>query len=260
MKAAPAAAYQVFGHGGFAGNTALLHELEALPEPEAMLAHAREGAGIDQAYFAPGDAPGHWRVRFFSPNGEILICGHALLALTRHLGEREGRERMALQSPHFAHEGRWRAGQARVSLPAYAFQAADDRLLLSLLHKARLTACGLALFPNRVWLAACAEPAEIEDFDRARFDWEALNPLSPGALILSAPLGPREYLFRYFAPWHGKPEDCGTGSAHCYLAPFWLSEGGEGIAWQASPMGRARMEVGLREGRAWVGGRVERLE
>src|SRR5690606_22686510 len=132
------------------------------------------------------------------------------------------------------------------------------RLLRSLLERAGLRVEQLAVCPKRVWVARCPTTIELQAFQSEEFDWPALDLLSPGALILTAPAGPRHYALRYFAPWHGKPEDSATGSAQCVLAPYWLREGEEGEAHQLSPAGEALIEVMLDGGRVWISGRVER--
>lgn len=277
------ARYRVFGAGGFAGNPATLVECDELPPREVLLARARTLDAGDTVFFARAAMPRAWQLRFFSPNGEILVCGHALLALARHLGEREGRELLLLESPYFAHQARWQEGEPWVSLPAYERRAAADHLLHGLLARAGLHVEDLALCSHRVWLARCASAAQIAGFDAADFDWTALSLLAPGALVLTAPLRageygrggqrkpeqaqrdpaepsaprvPREYALRYFAPWHGKPEDSATGSAQSCLAPYWLRDGEEGLAHQLSPAGEARLRVAREGDRVWLSGQV----
>ena len=67
---------------------------------------------------------------------------------------------------------------------------------------------------------------EIEDANQLRKlepDFELLKKADLGAFIITCKSDKAEYDFlsRFFAPYVGIPEDPVTGSAHCYLAPYW---------------------------------------
>src|SRR5690606_4149495 len=87
------------------------------------------------------------------------------------------------------------------------------------------------------------------------FAWQQI-PL-PGALIISCGLADGNYAFRYFAPWFGKREDSGTGSAHCYLAAYWLRSGQTAEARQCSAAGAAEMRIIRHHDCLWLSGNVQ---
>jgi predicted PhzF superfamily epimerase YddE/YHI9 len=60
-----------------------------------------------------------------------------------------------------------------------------------------------------------------------------------------------DFVSRFFAPWLGVNEDPVTGSAHCYLAPYWAVKLGKKdfIAYQASARGGV---MGCRWEGEWV--------
>ena len=61
----------------FHGNPAAVCLLDAWPEDELMLSIARENNLSETAFCVPeGDA---WGLRWFTPGGEIDLCGHATL-------------------------------------------------------------------------------------------------------------------------------------------------------------------------------------
>src|SRR5690606_9599947 len=177
---------------------------------------------------------------FFSHSAELRLCGHALLACAETLlgatplteppltkpslskppltktpltkAPPEGREaELTLSSGVLRHRLQRVEGRPWVTLPLTAPSGAAPALLRSLLEDAGRHVEALHAFPGRVWVAALRSLAEVEGFQAEAFPWGALEGETPGALILACCLGEGHYTFRYFAPWHGKPEDPGTG-------------------------------------------------
>jgi predicted PhzF superfamily epimerase YddE/YHI9 len=72
---------------------------------------------------------------------------------------------------------------------------------------------------------------------------------------LRLPEGQRYQVFGSGA-FAGNPEDSATGSAHCYLAAWWLAEGQRVQALQWSPQGPATMQVRLERDEVWISGNV----
>ena len=78
-----------FSAEGQGGNPAGVLIAQHLPEPPAMQAIAAD-LGFSETAFAMPDADGAWRVRYYSPVGEVAFCGHATIALGAALGRQEG--------------------------------------------------------------------------------------------------------------------------------------------------------------------------
>lgn len=92
-------------------------------------------------------------------------------------------------------------------------------LLLRFLHAQEYAPFDAKLLNKRYLL-------EIEDANQLRKlepDFELLKKADLGAFIITCKSDKAEYDFlsRFFAPYVGIPEDPVTGSAHCYLAPYW---------------------------------------
>lgn len=67
---------------------------------------------------------------------------------------------------------------------------------------------------------------EIDSYEKLlsiKPDFQLLQSVSPGRFIITvkSPLAEYDFISRYFAPGVGVPEDPVTGTAHCYLAPYW---------------------------------------
>lgn len=68
-----------FSDGNVGGNPAGVSISPVMPEEADMQRIAAEVGYSETAFAAPND--GGWRVRYFSPVGEVAFCGHATIAL-----------------------------------------------------------------------------------------------------------------------------------------------------------------------------------
>lgn len=257
LKIASACGYRVFGSDHFKGNSTTVHALSQAEEPVDLLAHSKTCRTIDNAYYWPGDSRGHYYLQNFSHHGRILICGHALLATAYHLHRLTGQREIVLETQAFKHHCRKSGDRMQVELPVFARQAQEQPELEALLRQAGFPPNTILQCSSRVWIAVTRNPESLRKFNPREFPWYQLDFLSPGALILTVGLPSEGYAFRYFSPWFGKAEDSATGSAQCYLAPFWLHPDQETTARQWSPAGTALIHTALRDDRVWISGRTE---
>ena len=253
--------FLVFSTGRFPGNPATIHEIAAFPADSALLEHSRSLASIDNAYYLQAAEPGRYLAKCFSHTAPLTVCGHALLATGHHLLAATGLHELTLDTPAFTHRCK-RVGAAGtlLSLPRYAPQPLTDSVLVDkLLAATRLTHAEVEIalvFPFSVYVLITTSLAVLQDFQPAGFAWEELSDHKPGALLLSCALADGAYAFRYFSPWWGKEEDSATGSAHSYLAPYWLREGQRAETLQCSPAGPASAQVQLAPDVVWISGQV----
>ena len=248
--------YQVFTGAGFAGNPTRVHEVAEPAGEDVLLAHSQTLETVDNAYFWCTHAPGHVQLRFFSHTGEILVCGHALLATAHHLKEVSGQSELQLYSPCFRHRSVWRDQRLWVSLPRYIFERVHLPLLQEQLERAGLQVRETLLLPYQVMAAIVESEQALRALRYEEIDWQALSVLTPGALVVSCARADGGYALRYFSPWYGKPEDSATGSAQSYLAAYWLREGKQVTVQQLSPAGTAQMRVALEADCVWLNGNV----
>lgn len=253
--------YQVFGAEAFPGNPTTIHEICTLPADSALLAHSRTLATTDNAYYLPTAETGLFQVKCCSHTALLNICGHALLATGQHLLDARGLPELTLSTPAFKHCCKRDGVSTLLALPRFDAQQITDSLLVDkLLHATRLQPQQLTkalMLPLQVYVLIATSLTVLQDFEPAGFAWQDLNDLNPGALIISCALAGGTYAFRYFAPWWGKFEDSATGSAHSYLAPYWLQEGARVQTLQCSSAGMAEASVSLTADRVWIGGAVQ---
>lgn len=212
----------------FQGNPAAIVPLDSWLSDHLMQAIALENNLSETAFFVPEAAEGRYELRWFTPETEVDLCGHATLATAHVLYEHLG---VAADHLTFAtRSGDLRVRQNASSLlemdfPALHVQAVEDEALtndfadvLGTRPQAlfRETDC-LAVFENEESVARLSPTMRLAD---------VLDRHNLRGLIVTAPSATedRDFVSRFFAPNFGIPEDPVTGSAHCVLAPFWADK------------------------------------
>jgi PhzF family phenazine biosynthesis protein len=214
--------YQVdaFTRRLFAGNPAAVVLLDAWLPDATLTAIAAENNLAETAFVIPqGEV---MPLRWFTPTVEVDLCGHATLAaaqvLFSHLrpaakqllfNTRSGAltvtredERLSMNFP---------------SRPGKPF-AITDALVRT-----------LGMRPEEAYLARdlmviLKSESDVRDFQP---DYQQLATIDAFATIISAPGDEVDYVYRFFAPRQGIPEDPVTGSANCTLVPYWAARLGK---------------------------------
>ena len=249
--------YQVdaFTASPFHGNPAAVCILDKKPARKWMQNIAMEMNLSETAFIYP--AKKGLNIRFFTPEAEINLCGHATLS-SGHIMFETGfagkREAITLHSKAGKLTLSYSGGLIRMNFPSYPPEPvkipADINEIIGIKPEELYhTAHGWTL----ALLKSEEEVRNIKpDFDRMRNS-------EFGELIVTAPSKERDFDFcvRCFVPVLGINEDPVTGSAHCSLAPFWHSKTGksEFISHQVSKR-EGIMKVSLRNDRVEISGRA----
>jgi PhzF family phenazine biosynthesis protein len=231
-----------FADRPFGGNPAALVPLKSWLDARLMQRIANENNLSETAFLVPRSAL-HYELRWFTPQSEVDLCGHATLAaawLIFHVLA-PGLKRVAFET---------RSGPLTVC-------RGEDGLLAMTLPADTVAPFGAAGLAKRLGHAlGCAPPAEILKGRYLMAVWEdaatirglkgagdtscVLADAGTWGLIVTAP-GDQDYDFvsRFFAPAMGVAEDPVCGSAHCALTPFWAQRLGKKRlhAYQASARG-----------------------
>ena len=208
----------------FGGNQAAVAVLNKEPPEAWMQAIAAELQLSETAFCWPeGDAR---RLRWFTPEVEVRLCGHATLATAAALWA-DGHLHRDEAATFLTRSGdlvcrRTAAGEIDLDLPAHQPKPTTSALDWS--------AIGLAERPSDVLAGPGAGDAEfllavLDDaaaVRSARPDQAALARAEQRPLVLTAEGdGNVDVVSRVFAPTLGIAEDAVTGSAHALLAPYW---------------------------------------
>lgn len=227
--------YQVdaFADGVFSGNPAAVVPLYEWLSDELMQNIASENNVPETAFFVRKGE--YFELRWFTPESEVDLCGHATLASAYVLYE-----------------------FLEYTDPVVVFETKSGRLFVDRegdLYSMDFPAWGVREIQvtERVTKALGARPVELfmgerdmmavfeseEDIRSLEPDYRLVSQLDGMCMICTAPGQDFDFVSRTFVPEHGIPEDPVTGSAHCTLVPFWAERLGKTDmhAYQASRRG-----------------------
>ena len=225
-----------FASAPFRGNPACVVEpFDAWPHDGWMQALAQENNQAETAFLVRTADPARFHLRWFTPEVEVPLCGHATLASAHVLFAELGASAERLEF-----DTRW-SGELTVARGAQGYVMdfpADPPARIDI--PAGL-AEALGAEPLEVWSAAylVAVLASEAQVRALKPDIAALQPISAqagggrGDVIVAALAdagSDADVVDRFFAPGAGVAEDPTTGSAHCILAPLY-----------ADKLGRARL-------------------
>ncbi len=206
-----------FADSPFTGNPAAVCLLPEWRRDSWLQAVAAEMNLSETAFLVPRGET--FELRWFTPEVEVGLCGHATLASAHCLWE-SGRLNPAAAARFQTRSGlltaRQRNGAVEMDFPAAPTFPADP--------PAGLTAA-LGIEPvsvSRNGLDLLVEAASEKAIRAIKPDFPALARIDIRGVIITAPSsGPYDFVSRFFAPAVGIDEDPVTGSAHCALGPFW---------------------------------------
>jgi PhzF family phenazine biosynthesis protein len=236
----------------FLGNPAAVCLLDEALDENLMQNIARE-MNLSETAFLFRQSDG-FSLRWFTPQVEVDLCGHATLASAHVLweaGELEPNE------------------QARFHTLSGLLSADKDEGLIKLNFPALVYEPATA--PGELEEALGIEPIDIQKFGRdflfevasemevrqMKPDFHTMKTLPAGGVVVTSISQSEEFDFvsRFFAPWVGIDEDPVTGSVHCCLGPYWGKRLGKKsfAAYQASERG-GKLSVELEGDRVILGG------
>lgn len=207
----------------YQGNTAAVVLLEAYPSDAKMLALAKE-FGFSETAFLRRLGSSEYQIRWFTPEVEVPLCGHATLASAQALFSslEAASGQISFQSLSGQLSARRRAGQIELDFPAEpaVTQAVDADLLQAMGSVQPMEI--LSARASRNLILVYATPQVVRDLEPDFARLAAKKDLPYFGIAVTAP-APDGYICRYFAPWEGINEDPVTGSAQTYLAPYWAA-------------------------------------
>lgn len=219
MKIIPIYQADAFTNKLFGGNPAAVCPLnEWLPAP-LMQKIAAENNLAETAFFIPQGID--FELRWFTPELEIDLCGHATLATAHIIFTQLGYQNDVI------HFHTLKAGRLTVT-------RADDLYTLDFpsriaepteAPKGLLQALGgsepVEVLRSRDYMLVYKTEAEVRAL---KPDFNALSKIEALGIIVTAPGENSDFVSRFFAPAAGINEDPVTGSAHCNLIPYWADK------------------------------------
>jgi len=230
--------YQVdaFTEKPFSGNPAGVCVLNEKLDENLMQNIARE-MNLSETAFLVKNNEGY-DLRWFTPDAEIDLCGHATLVSAHILWEKGylGKDREAKFSTKSGLlTAKMNEGWIELNFPALPEEKTEPPAGL-------LEALGVEasyVGKNRFDYLVEVESEEIVRVIKPDFP-KLLKVPARGVIVTArARAGEYDFVSRFFAPEVGIWEDPVTGSAHCCLGPYWQKKlnKNEFIAYQASERG-----------------------
>lgn len=216
----------------FAGNPAAVCILEAWMPDELLLKITQENNLSETAFAVPLEKGYH--LRWFTPGGEIDLCGHATLATAYVITRFVNPELTSI--PFKTMSGILTVNKKEdlfeMDFPAYSLRPVPvtDEM------EQAIGARPLEAYMGRDLL--CIMDTE-ETVRNAKPDMNQLLSLDGLLLHLSAKGTEFDCVSRSFAPKLAVPEDPVCGSGHCHILPYWANklEKSSLTAYQASARG-----------------------
>lgn len=240
--------YQVdaFTSRAFGGNPAAVCPLEEWLPDALMQSIGNENNLSETAFLVPNGE--RFGLRWFTPESEIDLCGHATLAsafiVFTHL--RPELQQVAFDTKSgelIVKRDSAYPGRLSMDFPSRPPQpvSADPRLAQALGGNPR------SILASRDYLVVYETEEEVRGL---KPDMNLLAQVDR-MVIVSAPGREVDFVSRFFAPAAGVPEDPVTGSAHCTLIPYW-----------ADRLGKSQLrasQVSRRGGELWCELRGDRV-
>lgn len=216
----------------FHGNPAAICVVDAWPKEETMMAMTCEN-NLSETAFAVKEGESY-RLRWFTPGGEIDLCGHATLACAYVLLNfyEKGASKVVFQTLSGELTVEKREDLYEMDFPAY--NLAPVPVTQKMIDA--IGATPVEAYMGRDLLCV------FEDAETVRSlapDQEKLMALDGLLLHATAKGSDTDCISRSFAPKCGVAEDPVCGSGHCHIVPYWSGKLGKDsiVAYQASRRG-----------------------
>ena len=216
----------------FAGNPAAVCVMNAWLPDDLIMKITREN-NLSETAFAVKEGEGY-RLRWFTPGGEIDLCGHATLAtayVITHFIE-PGRTQVSFETLSGTLTVSKKGDLFEMDFPAYDLQPVPVTQSMT----DAIGAMPLEAYMGRDLLCIMDSEDTVRNMSPDQGKVRALDGL---LLQVTAKSSDFDCVSRSFAPKCNVPEDPVCGSGHCHILPYWAKKLGktELTAYQASPRG-----------------------
>ena len=199
-----------------AGNPACVVPLKKWLPHSTMLAIAKENKVAETAFFIK-KKNSLYELKWFTPDIEMDLCGHATLATAHHLFTTSNE----LKEIQF----KTKSGVLKVSSSNGFYNMILPRregklAKLPIEIKNSLNILPKEIYKSRDYLLVYNSQTEIKSISINRKIFDQIN-INPGGVIVTAIGDNYDFVSRFFTPQATFLEDPVTGSAHCTLTPYW---------------------------------------
>jgi PhzF family phenazine biosynthesis protein len=228
--------YQIdaFTNKLFGGNPAAVIPLKKWIPDELMQQLAMENNLSETVFFVKSKNPeADYDIRWFTPEVEINLCGHATLASAYVILEilKEKKKKVVFHSKSGLLSVTKKKDKLLMDFPSWKPERVNEYPSELLMALGNPEIAGV--YKHRDYLI---ELNNEEAIKKVQPDFTMLKKAGE-KVIITAPGKEVDFVSRFFAPTAGVDEDPVTGSAHSQLIPFWSYKLGKGIM-QAKQLSR----------------------
>jgi PhzF family phenazine biosynthesis protein len=248
IKEIPVYQMDAFTDKKFGGNPAAVCLLGEIPNDTTLQSVASEMNLSETAFLYPLDhkpfnESGLFSLRWFTPEVEVPLCGHATLASAAVLFYEQGNplEKLSFKTKSGLLTATREGEDIVLDFPANKPEPiVPPHKLLACMGINEFEDVALAVRAKKllVRLKTEDEVRELEpDFEGMKISKDGEDIL--GVIATSKGQPPFDFISRFFAPWVGINEDPVTGAAHTVLTPYWSKITGRNVmtAYQTSKRG-----------------------
>ncbi len=212
--------YQVdaFADKLFGGNPAAVVPLQEWLSDTLMQQIALENNLSETVFFVPSANEGHdYDIRWFTPEVEINLCGHATLASAFVLFTQLGftKEKLHFHSKSGLLSVHRQGDLFLMDFPSWKPEPVQS--YPATLSEALGSATIESIHQYRDWLVVLPDEAAVQT---CQPNFSIMQNI-PEKIIITAKGNEVDFVSRFFAPTAGVNEDPVTGSAHSQLIPYW---------------------------------------
>ena len=210
--------YQVdaFTEKPFSGNPAAVCPLKDEWLNEVVMQNIAMENNLAETAFYIYKAGQHY-IRWFTPEVEVALCGHATLASAYVLFnfENYSQNLIYFNSRSGILTARKDGDFITLNFPIDQYEAVNDNGLFNKCFD---------LTPNQLYKGKTDYMLIFDNesqINNIKCDFLELNKIDARGIIITAKGSKSNFVSRFFAPKCGIPEDPVTGSAHTTLTPYW---------------------------------------
>ncbi|MBK3518876.1 PhzF family phenazine biosynthesis protein [Carboxylicivirga marina] len=200
----------------FGGNPACVVPLQDWLPDELLLKIAKENAVAETAFFVMGKSSIH--LRWFTPDLEMDLCGHATLATAYVLKVHLDYEPEVIVFDTLSGELKVECHADMLTLDFPTREPVRAELPQAI--KEAISTQPDAVLVARDYVLVYPSQSMVENIQIDRHKFDEID-LGTGGVIVTSKGTQCDFVSRFFTPQATILEDPVTGSAHCSLIPYW---------------------------------------
>ena len=209
----------------FGGNPAAVVPVESAMSDQLMQSIAAQH-NLSETAFPECLGPDRFNLRWFTPQKEVRLCGHATLAAAYALDYRDDWQGEKLTFETASGEIYVERSDDGLSIEFPSVPMIQVDKLVAVEQALGVTVISMHQPEKDAWQMVCELGSQAE-VEACAPDFVALAEATALGVAITAQGDVTDFVTRFFIPQLGINEDPVTGSAHCQLTPHWAKKLGK---------------------------------